>query len=358
MNSEKEPRSVAPRFQKPTSRTSSLKSHVTEKRNLKAGSRSRKSTIPLEELSSNGHTAQKGKLRASLLSEDDWETLLGRIREGKCTPFLGAGANAGVLPTGISLAKTWAEFYKYPLQDKHDLTRVAQYVATKKQDEMWPKEEVLRSFKKTISGIDLRAHLQRESGPLKVLAELPLPVYMTTNYDDFMIQALKLQGKEPHLEVCRWNEFLQKKQRSILGARSSFTPTKDHPIVFHLHGHIDCAESLVLTEDDYLDFLISINRQQELLPPRIQESLTYSSLLFVGYRLADLNFRVLFRSLFKGMEDSLRRISLAIQLPHEDGPEAQMYLDEYFRKANIKLFWGDAREFAAELRSRWRRSQK
>ena len=32
----------------------------------------------------------------------------------------------------------------------------------------------------------------------------------------------------------------------------------------------------------------------------------------------------------------------------------QEYLDEYFGKIDIRAYWGTAREFAAELRQRWR----
>ena len=42
----------------------------------------------------------------------------------------------------------------------------------------------------------------------------------------------------------------------------------------------------MLTEDDYLDFLVAVSRDEELLPHQIQRALAGTSLLFVGYRLA------------------------------------------------------------------------
>lgn len=117
-------------------------------------------------------------------------------------------------------------------------------------------------------------------------------------------------------------------------------------------------ESLVLTEDDYLDFLVNISREQDLLPPRIQEALTGASLLFIGYRIADWDFRVLFRSLDSYFEKSLGRAHVSVQLiPDVGSPEqkenAKEYLDRYFGKLNIRVYWGDCREFAAELKKRW-----
>jgi hypothetical protein len=289
------------------------------------------------------------------LSDSDWDTLLGRIRDGKCTPFLGAGANFDLLPGGTSIATEWADQFSFPLpQDRTDLSKVSQFIAIHKDDQMWPKEEILRLFKRKLGSLDLKAHLTINSSPQCVLANLPLPIFMTTNYDDFMTRALQFQGKQPQIELCRWNEFLQRKHKSLFEGRNRVQVSVESPVVFHLHGHQDCPESLVLTEDDYLDFLISMSKDQDLLPARIQEALTYSSLLFIGYRLADLNFRVLFRSLFRGMEDTLRRINLAIQLPHRDGPKAQEYLDRYFSKVKVRVYWGDAQQFVEELRDRWR----
>ena len=214
---------------------------------------------------------------------------------------------------------------------------------------MFPKEEILKWFA-TVAPPDFTA----PDEPLAALADLPLPVYMTTNYDDFMAKALVSRNKDPRREVCRWNSRLK-------GRTPPLRPTPANPVVFHLHGHHEVPESLVLTEDDYLDFLVNLSKDQDkLLPPRIQQALTEASLLFIGYRLADWDFRVLFRGLVHAMEASLRRVSVAVQLP-PNAPEqvhrhsVQKYLIDYFEDIKVRVYWGTAREFAAELRDRWRR---
>jgi len=123
---------------------------------------------------------------------------------------------------------------------------------------------------------------------------------------------------------------------------------------------------MVLTEDDYLDFLIEISKHQDILPPRIQEAFTSTSLLFLGYGLADWDFRVLFRSIVTYLERSLGMAHVSVQLvPGESKlsetqkEDARKYLDRYFGKfANqqITVYWGTCREFAAELRKRWEES--
>ena len=42
-----------------------------------------------------------------------------------------------------------------------------------------------------------------------------------------------------------------------------FVPTPANPLVYHLHGHLEMPQSLVLTEDDYLEFLVRISRRHE-----------------------------------------------------------------------------------------------
>ena len=300
---------------------------------------------------------------AYTLTDQDWATLLDRIQKGKCTPFLGAGVNYGILPTGAEIAANWAREYNYPLKDVEDLTRVSQFVGIKLDEPIRPKELILSLFEKALVGCDLDAKLKDRQNPLGFLAGLPLPVYITTNYDDFMIRALRFAGKNPHLELCGWNRLVTQKYKSVFKGKGRVNPTKDDPVVFHLHGHKDTAESLVLTEDDYLDFLVEVSKQQEMLPARIQEAVTGSSLLFIGYRLADMNFRVLFRGLINSMPGSLRRISLAVQLPpgevsEDERANMQAYLDQYFRKMDVRVYWGNADNFVTELRERWEQFNK
>jgi hypothetical protein len=70
-------------------------------------------------------------------SADTWSLLLRRIQSGKCTPFLGAGACYGTLPLGADIARGCSERYGYPLEDSHDLARVAQFLAVR-EDSMFP----------------------------------------------------------------------------------------------------------------------------------------------------------------------------------------------------------------------------
>jgi hypothetical protein len=290
---------------------------------------------------------------SNTLDEPAWELLLQRIKDGKCTPFLGAGACFGALPLGGEIAQEWAQEHDYPLEDCSDLARVAQFLAVQ-YDPMFPKEEVLKQFE-----VVAPPDFTQPDEPHGVLADLPLPVYMTTNYDDFMVKALESRDKDPKRELCRWNQLI-KDRPCIFESEPSFRPSVANPVVFHLHGHIEVPESLVLAEDDYLDFLVNISHDQALLPPRIQQALVDASLLFIGYRLADWSFRVLFRGLIRSTEPTLHRIGVTVQLPpvlidasESTRQQAQAFSEGYFARMNLRVYWGTSREFSAELRQRW-----
>jgi hypothetical protein len=135
-----------------------------------------------------------------------------------------------------------------------------------------------------------------------------------------------------------------------------------NPVVYHRFCHADIPESLVVTEDDYLDFLVSISRNQTIIPRQIERALVGTSLLFIGYQLTDLRFRVLFRGLITSLERSLRRSSIAVQLNPEPpalegvtAADVRDYVEEYLARDEVRVYWGDSFEFIQELRRRWER---
>jgi SIR2-like protein len=271
-----------------------------------------------------------------------WDTLTGRVKDGKCTPFLGAGAVVPALPLGSTVAHEWATTHHYPLDDDYDLARVAQYLSIHRDDAMWPKDEIAKQIK--------ALPLPDVTNPAEVhavLARLPLAIYITTNYDHSMFEALCAAGKNPHREICRWNASPAVEAEPSPFADPGYAPTPAAPLVYHLHGHVDLPESIVLTEDDYLDFLVTVTRDPNLLPHQIKRALSGNSLLFIGYRLADWDFRVIHRGLVASVAASLRRLNVTVQL--SDSEAAREYLSRYYEGLPARVYWGTAAQFTQEL---------
>ena len=128
----------------------------------------------------------------------------------------------------------------------------------------------------------------------------------------------------------------------------------------HLHGHLEAEESLVLTENDYLDFLVGISENRnQLLPDKIQDALASTSLLFLGYSLTDWDFRVIFRSIVYYLAKN-DKAHVSVQLEPErkaDMTDQELeniisYLQKYYALQKIEVFWGDCKAFAETLKQK------
>ena len=145
------------------------------------------------------------------LREADWDELLYSIDELGCTPFIGSGACADWLPLGDRISNEMAKEYEYPLDNTDELDLVSQFVAIEHGD-MVPKNFIVRRLKK-INPPEF-SKKEYKNTPHAVLADLNLPIYITTNYDEFMEAALKSRGMTTDSEFCRWNNFLKKQDNT------------------------------------------------------------------------------------------------------------------------------------------------
>lgn len=326
-----------------------------------------------------------------LFPRNSWSTLLDKIEIRECVPFIGAGANFPYLPLGGQLAGELLKLHergggeKCTLKDeyKSDLIRVAQYLAVVGGDSKRPKQLVCDIINRG------PAPETTPDEPHEVLASLELPLYITTNYDDNMKKALERRGKEVTVRVCRWNERIQKPAPDDPNYRADYRPDKDHPMVFHLHGRANDVESVVVTEEDYLDFLAKMSsglnnwestmrnsqpdrgpkvlpatartddriwqesgvRSSELIPSVVLSALMSDNLMFIGYGLADMNLKVILRAI-ANVRGARHWFGATVQ--HNSNLFAsQQYIDGYFKfMLNLFVYWGASRMFTRHLRKR------
>jgi hypothetical protein len=283
-------------------------------------------------------------------NEAAWDLLIGDLYNGDCIPFLGAGVSAERLPLGGPLARKWATKIKYPYDDSGNLARVMQYAATMVyRDATRTKREFLRE-----EFADVPPPERADQFPVHaVLAQYPLPLYITTNYDDFMFLALQQARRHPRWDLCPWYADSPDDWTGSPFREPAFAPDADHPLVFHLHGHHEEPHSIVLIEDDYLDFLVRLAQdgrhtsasargasQMTLLPRAVRTLLRTKSLLFLGYGLRDWTFLVMFRTLLHGLPGTMRREHTSIQLnPHDHTPDERGFLERYFQAQHIRILW-------------------
>ncbi|MBB4916686.1 hypothetical protein FHS44_003774 [Streptosporangium saharense] len=291
------------------------------------------------------------------MGEAEWERLIDQLRSGDCTPFLGSGACAGTLPTGAALSRDMARRWDYPFDDDHDLPRVTQFAVMRYGDSVYVKRRICETL-----GAGGPPDFKDPHEPHALLAGFPLPVYLTTNYDDFILQSLRAAGKNPNVAVCPWNRGVAYAE-DLFSGEAGWNPQPDAPLIYHLHGNLNDPASIVLAEDDYLEFLTNLavdgaGGSQRMLPASILAALTRRPLLFIGYSLQDWTFRVLFHGLLKAVPGINRRRHVSVQLAPSlvrtktDVLQVQRQLARYYEDWRISIFWGTAEEFCRELRRR------
>ena len=253
--------------------------------------------------------------------------------EKGCTPFIGAGLSGDVFNDvrTASLVEYLTKKGGVPPWVPKKLQVITEYL---KVEPGWKIRDEVAEY------IDNVTNYRNDPNPegldtLRQVAELPFRVYITTNYDDLIEQALKKVNKKPRRVLSGWffdQEVVRKtkitrpdilkrlnnKEHEIFAGEDPprfFDPldvsaltNEMEPVVFHLHGHFIEPLSMVLTEEDYIDFLVAFSkfkkkRKSDILPPYIDMLLKQQTLLFaIGYSLRDQNFQVLLRTIKDTLE--------------------------------------------------------
>jgi len=267
--------------------------------------------------------------------------MLRMLKAKMCVPFLGAAASIGTvdqpgLPGGAQLAEELARDCDYPGKDSRDLMRVAQYF------ELFYDPHELRNSV-------CRALTRASVTPTPIhrrLATLPIPLVLTTNYDDLMERAFRDAQKEPQIAYYRARD----------DARDLDEPTVERPLVYKLHGSIEQPGTLVITEDDVIELLASLLLRDPDLPPLVKRAFVDRSILFIGYGLRDWNVRVMLRALRGRKINTPEEIAFfAIQRRPKRGLGAEwdrmvMYWE---KRESLRCFNVDAFSFVDELAQRY-----
>ena len=172
--------------------------------------------------------------RSGLRGFDAWHGLIDQIHKGKCVPILGSGLLEPFVGSLRDIARKWASEHRYPMTPSLlcDLPEVAQYLSitqgvfysrnlfirdlAKEVQRRWPDLQETQSLAgKEPQGEDLLQLLKETRDtilkkdpdePHQVLARLNCPLYLTTNPDHLLLDALSSVGKVPRKELCRWHE--------------------------------------------------------------------------------------------------------------------------------------------------------
>ncbi len=317
-------------------------------------------------------------------SARSWQqTIVDRLRAGKVVPLISnVVSNDLILGGNNQLVQAYSQYINYPLATVADLAQMAQFISVTNEaatDDRAVKEDYINFIKNRLFDLaetdgvppgtlaeledefddvkfqDFSERLgfpkfEAELDPLLILAEFPLPIYLTTSYHNFIEVALQQAGKKPRSEFCRWHRGLDGIPANL---NDDYQPTAAEPLVYHLHGSDAHPGSMVLTEDDYMEYLVAVSqnvgRGADPIPRRVRQAMADSSLVLLGYDLRSWDFRVVFWGLIKPRP--LQQTSVSIQLV--PGDVERDYLQKYLNEFEFKVYWGTISDYMQQLRQDW-----
>lgn len=246
--------------------------------------------------------------------DEDWEELLEGIRDGNCVVCVGPQI----------LASNPEVSFEEELAD--DLRKNAQKLKIKVYENgwYWPEGDIsspYRSVKKFYKNkVDLA------TGILHDLARIPFPLYINLIPTDTMNDAFK-GIVQPFYDLHKFNVKNEK----------NYTPTKEKPLVFNLLGNIDIRETVVLTYDDFYEYLKSILNAQGINQEMIEILNKADYFLFIGMPFDQWYMHLLIRIILHNKKQ-YQTAKFGVPMPKTDVEKFHGEFKIRFCESEIKPF--------------------
>lgn len=177
--------------------------------------------------------------------------------------FIGAGLS---IPAGFcswqSLLEGPAEDLGLKVEKEHDLVSLAQYYSN--SNKRTSIDDLVKSqFSKLVDPTENH----------RLLSQLPITTFWTTNYDKLIEKALEKNMKLPYVKTT---------DEQLRGTIGNFDA-----IVYKLHGDVDSPEDAVITRSDYEEFGY---KKRALFREVLEGDLLTKTFIFLGFSFSDPNF--------------------------------------------------------------------
>ena len=204
-------------------------------------------------------TINKGEIS----KEDLIRVIEKAIQSEELGAFIGSGLS---ISAGFC---SWKELLREPakeiglnVENENDLVNLAQYYSNSK-------------MRTSIDDL-IKAQFSKLVNPTenhKLLSQLPISTFWTTNYDKLIEKALENNMKLPYVKTT---------DEQLRGTNHNFDA-----IVYKLHGDVDSPENAVITRSDYEEF--GYNKRR-LFREVLEGDLLTKTFLFLGFSFSDPNF--------------------------------------------------------------------
>lgn len=245
------------------------------------------------------------------------------VKKSECLLFLGSAIHAGppkgsvykyteeqrpLLAAKLSelLASCCGFTEEFPDESIYNLQRVALYYD---QTEVLGRNDLVDALRRYLS-------IGKKPSPiLHMLAKMPFSIIVTTNYDSLIEKALQKHDKYPIIGIYDPAKDYLKPTKDYAG--DTRDPRPDQPFLFKMHGDFTKPDSIVITEEDYITFLMRMTESSDKfhpIPQTIRHRISTWSTLFIGYSLRDYNLRLLFNALRWKLDESFFRDAYSVDI--------------------------------------------
>jgi hypothetical protein len=269
--------------------------------------------------------------------------LVASIQSGDCVLVLGPriAAPAELAGEGVCLADDLAAKLMEDLGGTDDPQPGLRRAIARYERERSP--QACRTLIQQIVG-----EYQGHTTPLHAdLAALPFRLALCATPDTLMFEAFRQAGK-PGTVGAHYDHH-----PGLGGVPPLALPTADRPIVYSLFGRHDHPESMVLNDQNLLDYLVSVTKENPALPDAVRATLRAPAtvFLFVGFGFENWWLRLLLKVLkITGVDNRGMSIALEDSRAFEDGSLAEN--KGFFESAGIYIQPGDWNDLARSLRER------
>jgi hypothetical protein len=289
------------------------------------------------------------------VKERHWNNLVGSLRHGNCVLMLGSEIPVKVASTTSTTASTdstsLAEELRRKLareleEDNRSATGTTLAALAQQYEDT---EGFGPTTLRATAEMALTSRLYSPSSVHEQLAALPFSLIVTTGQDSMLEQALKAAGKAPITQRYHLRGDKRENPEFVVpGSPAS-------PVVFHLFGSAEEPSSLVLSENDVLDFLIRVVSERPPLPNSLLRVLKRigQSFLFVGFGIRHWDLRILLKILLRALELNRSGPAVAAEpldsLIQSDRDEMILF---YQRGTRVELEDADVGTFLTKLSER------
>lgn len=217
----------------------------------------------------------------------DWDALALSVNMGDCILMIGPDAimdSSGSQPISIMQSFSNELIKSLPKADQEKTV----YLEPAQVGQIFKNRHGLLKFRSAAQKF-FNDRIESSTPFLKTLASLPFQLVIDTTPLRHMEMAFEKVGKTPLEDWYHKGEPPRKLNENF---------NASNPLVYHLFGSINDLKSLSLTENDFVDLVVSVVSGDPPLPTRIlSEFSSECSMLFVGFGVPHFLLRILLHSL-------------------------------------------------------------